>query len=222
MCAFKPSCGALRLHYCTTRAINASTETFSARSLWLFPPPPPRPPYRSNLSVQQQSCLITAALTHLLSSPPCHLVARGGGGLNRRGKDGQLAGCGQQRLIGQHGVCVFFNIERCIGESSGRVSASAVPPRPPGSGATVSQLHPSPGLSRDMSQPPHPSPNGMRLPVSQSGSCPRGPQATLSHHPLSRRDSDTAAVAVYTDSLRNRLRLIRSSLIGGEQMPSEP
>lgn len=213
MCAFKPSYDALRLHYCTTRAINASTETFSPRSLWLFPPHP-RPPYRSNLSVQQQSCLITAALTHLLSSLPCHLVAGGGEKkMKRKGKDGQLAGCGQQRLIGQRGVLILRDA------SGSRLAAY----RPPGSGATVSQLHPSPGLSRDMSQlPPYPSPNGMHLPVSQSGSCPWGTQGTLSHHPLSRRDSDAAAVAVYTDSLRNRLGLIWSSLIGGEQMPSEP
>lgn len=162
------------------------------------------------------------------SSPfisPLSSCGEKGGGVRKNEKKGKRRTTGWLRTTTPYRTARrlrFFNIERCIGESSGRVSASAVPPRPPGSGATVSQLHPSPGLSRDMSQPPpHPSPNGMRLPVSQSGSCPRGPQATLSHHPLSRRDSDTAAVAVYTDSLRNWLGLIRSSLIGGEQMPSE-
>lgn len=118
MCAFKPSYGALRLHYCTTRAINASTETFSPRSLWLFPPHP-RPPYRSNLSVQQQSCLITAALTHLLSSLPCHLVAGGG---EKNEKKGKRRTTGWLRTTTPYRTAWRFNIERCIGESSGRVS----------------------------------------------------------------------------------------------------
>lgn len=115
-----------------------------------FHPPPLRPPYRSNLSVRQQSCLITAALIHLLSSPPCHLVARGWGGgekNEKRGKkmDNWLAA--DNNALSDSTAFAFFNIERCIGESSGHVSASPAPPRPPGSGATVSQLHPSPGLS---------------------------------------------------------------------------
>lgn len=63
----------------------------------------------------------------------------------------------------------------------------------------------------------NPPPVGKRLPVSQNGCCPRGPQETLSHYPLSHRDSDTAAVAVCTDRLPNQLGLIRSSLIGGQQ-----
>lgn len=67
------------------------------------------PPYRSNLSVQQ-SCLITLALTQLLSSPSCHLVAT-------HKKTKKRTGAAADNTLSAAAARVHvFNMNKCIRE----------------------------------------------------------------------------------------------------------